>query len=184
MLHIVLQPLWHKEQMVIGIYFAKNSQLNSIIKQLHEAKWTQTHKCWYLPCTNQAYHALQLAVKTIATIDASLLTTLSPAPNSIEPIQQKPAATSTVLLKIHAKNAHVLPQMQQHLQLKAYSTSTIKTYTNEMAQLLYTLKSTPADTLSVQRLKDYLQYCYTTLQLSENTLHSRMNALPRRIEKL
>jgi hypothetical protein len=184
MLHIVLQPLWHKEQMAIGIYFAKNTQLNSIIKQLPEAKWTQTHKCWYIPSTNQAYHALQLAVKTIATIDASILTTLSPTPNSIEPIQQKPAATSIVLLKIHTENAHVLPNMQQHLQLKAYSASTIRTYTNEMAQLLYTLKSTPADTLSIQRLKDYLQYCYTTLQLSENTLHSRMNASPRRIEKL
>jgi site-specific recombinase XerD len=177
MLHIVLQPLWHKEQRVIGIYFAKNTQLNSIIKQLPSAKWTKTHTCWYIPNTNEAYHALQLAVKTIATIDASLLSTLSPTLNSIVAIQQKPATTSVVLLKIHTENAHVLPNMQQHLQLKAYSASTIRTYTNEMAQLLYTLKSTPADTLSIQRLKDYLQYCYTTLQLSENTLHSRMNAL-------
>jgi site-specific recombinase XerD len=177
MLHIVLQPLWHKEQRVIGIYFAKNTQLNSIIKQLPSAKWTKTHTCWYIPNTNEAYHALQLAVKTFATIDASLLSTLSPTLNSIVAIQQKPATTSVVLLKIHTENAHVLPNMQQHLQLKAYSASTTRTYTNEMAQLLYTLKSTPADTLSIQRLKDYLQYCYTTLQLSENTLHSRMNAL-------
>jgi site-specific recombinase XerD len=177
MLHIVLQPLWHHEQRVIGIYFAKNTKLNSIIKQLPNAKWTQTHKCWYIPSTNEAYHALQLAVKTLATIDASLLTPLATTHNSIVAVQQIPAATSVVLLKIHTENAHVLPNMQQHLQLKAYSASTIKTYTNEMAQLLYTLKSTPADTLSIQRLKDYLQYCYTTLQLSENTLHSRMNAL-------
>ncbi len=157
MLHIVLQPLWHKEQRVIGIYFAKNTQLNSIIKQLPSAKWTKTHTCWYIPNTNEAYHALQLAVKTIATIDASLLSTLSPTLNSIVAIQQKPATTSVVLLKIHTENAHVLPNMQQHLPLKAYSASTIRTYTNEMAQLLYTLKSTPADTLSIQRLKDYLQ---------------------------
>jgi len=31
--------------------------------------------------------------------------------------------------------------------------------------------------LSVQRIKDYLQYCFVTLKLSENTLHSRINAL-------
>lgn len=180
MQQIVLQPLWHHEQMIIGIFFAKNTQLNSIIKLLPNAKWTKTHKCWYLPSTNEAYHALQLAVKNIAIIDNSLLktpTTVAPNTPQVAIQKQAPMPTSTALVKIHTKNAHVLPNMQQHLQLKAYSTSTIKTYTNEMAQLLYTLKSTPADTLSIQRLKDYLQYCYTTLQLSENTLHSRMNAL-------
>src|SRR6185312_16854390 len=30
---------------------------------------------------------------------------------------------------------------------------------------------------SVSRLKDYFEYCYTKLHLSENTLHSRINAL-------
>ena len=34
-----------------------------------------------------------------------------------------------------------------------------------------------ANEFSVQRIKDYLQYCHTKLKLSENTLHSRMNAL-------
>jgi integrase/recombinase XerD len=74
-------------------------------------------------------------------------------------------------------NAHVLPNMLQHLQLKAYSASTIRTYINEVSQLLTVLKNTPADELPIKRIKDYLQYCYVTLKLSENTLHSRINAL-------
>jgi site-specific recombinase XerD len=42
---------------------------------------------------------------------------------------------------------------------------------------LHTIKEKPAQDFSVLRLKDYFQYCHTTLKLSENTLHSRINAL-------
>ncbi|MFT3704174.1 MAG: tyrosine-type recombinase/integrase [Agriterribacter sp.] len=93
------------------------------------------------------------------------------------------AATSTakksisVTSYIYAINWQVLHKMKQHLVLKAYSPSTIKTYLNELNAFLQTIRHHAAEDFTVQRLKDYLQYCATTLKLSENTLHSRMNAL-------
>ena len=48
---------------------------------------------------------------------------------------------------------------------------------NELAQFMQVLGHTEASRFSASRLKDYLQYCHETLQLSENTLHSRINAL-------
>jgi site-specific recombinase XerD len=63
------------------------------------------------------------------------------------------------------------------LQLKAYSDSTIRTYRNEFSVFLQTLGKVPAKDLTVERIKDYLVYCQQTLKLSENTIHSRMNAL-------
>jgi integrase/recombinase XerD len=74
-------------------------------------------------------------------------------------------------------NHHILPAMKQKLQLKAYSPSTIKTYINEMAQLLKALQNIPADDLTPEHLKRYLVFCYEKLKLKENTLHSRINAL-------
>ena len=44
------------------------------------------------------------------------------------------------LSRIHEVNRKVLPEMKQHLQLKAYSNSTIKTYIGEMASFLQTIK--------------------------------------------
>ena len=79
--------------------------------------------------------------------------------------------------EINPVNAHVLPAMHQTLILKSYSASTIKTYTNEVGIFLRTIKHHSADSFSTKRLKDYLQYCSTTLGLTENTLHSRINAL-------
>ena len=79
--------------------------------------------------------------------------------------------------KIETVNSKVLPLMEQRLKLKAYSPSTIKTYVNEMGALLGLLKTMAADSLTADDLKRYLVYCYDKLKLSENTLHSRMNAM-------
>jgi site-specific recombinase XerD len=79
--------------------------------------------------------------------------------------------------KICSVNAHIIPVMHQHLALKAYSLSTIKTYQNEIAQLLGLLGNVPADDLKPEHLKRYFVYCFERLSLSENTMHSRINAI-------
>jgi site-specific recombinase XerD len=65
----------------------------------------------------------------------------------------------------------------EKLRLKAYSESTIRTYVNEMAQLLHALGNIPAEELQPVHLKRYLVYCLERRQLKENTLHSRINAI-------
>jgi len=78
---------------------------------------------------------------------------------------------------ISAVNKNVIPAMRQRLRLKAYSESTVRTYVNEMCQLLKVLGNIPADQLREEHLKRYLVYCFEKLGLKENTLHSRINAL-------
>jgi site-specific recombinase XerD len=46
-----------------------------------------------------------------------------------------------------------------------------------LGAFLQALGGVPAEDLTTERVKDYLFYCHKTLQLSENTIHSRMNAL-------
>jgi site-specific recombinase XerD len=79
--------------------------------------------------------------------------------------------------KIHPVNAHVIPDMEQRLRLRGYSASTRKTYLNEVSVFLRMIKMHRADDFTTQRIKDYLQYCAVKLKLTENTLHSRINAL-------
>jgi len=47
----------------------------------------------------------------------------------------------------------------QHLKLKAYSSSTIKTYRNEFLQLLQLLKANPVNDLTPNDIKRYMVYC-------------------------
>lgn len=56
--------------------------------------------------------------------------------------------------RVDPVNLHVVELMRDHLILKAYSKSTIKTYLNEMNQFLFRLGTIPADDLQPQHLKN------------------------------
>ena len=81
------------------------------------------------------------------------------------------------LQTIKTANQHILQNYKQRLILKGYSPSTQKTYNNEFNIFLQILKTKTADKLTHNDLKRYFEYCSTTLKLSENTIHSRLNAV-------
>lgn len=179
----------HKGEERIFIKSPNKSQLNTIFKTLQSVKWSNTKKEWHLPLDEKLYKQFYASVKKEAAINNTALYTYlqnKKKEASIENKKIKPdeinIRQNITTLKIHPHsvasiNAHVLPATKQALVLKAYSQSTIKTYLNEISQFLQTIKHNAADEFSVERIKKYLQYCYEKLNLSENTMHSRMNAL-------
>ena len=213
---IILKPLQHNGEENIGMYFSNTASMNSAVRKIKKARWTRTYKCWYVPLSKQKYNEIVVAFKGLAEIEQSELRKYldakrdtdcielssvnekSTKSNLIAAVENLPVVSTPTSIekgiinykggKIHPVNAHVLPAMEQRLKLKAYSPSTIKTYMGEMSQLLIILKNIPADELTIEHLKRYLVYCYEKLKLSENTLHSRINAmkfyLPRWIKKL
>jgi integrase/recombinase XerD len=202
MKQVILKPLYHHGQECIGVYFENYSLLNGIVRKLAGAKWSQTNKCWYVPLSKENYNNLFLALKGKAEIEQSALyqylvdrkkKSVVPKPasysagQSLQTTLQKNIPVQINSLKkqsvahnnsvIHTANAHIIPALQQTLVLKSYSPSTIKTYINEVGVFLRTIRHHPADKFSIERIKGYLQYCAEKLKLTENTLHSRMNAL-------
>jgi integrase/recombinase XerD len=203
MFSVTLKPMLHRNQECIGIYFFNSPDLNKAIQKQAGALWSKTQKCWYLPLKKENYDTLVHALEGKAVIDHSLLSkylkakksgnlqaagSLLPVKKAVPPavaVQKKsdtvPAGRQSIIYykgsRISGVNAHVIPNMQAHLKLKAYSSSTLRTYLGEMKQLLGLLKDIPADDLETVHLKRYLLFCHEKLHLTENTLHSRMNAL-------
>lgn len=141
----------HNNKAIILIRFEKNLEMNVRLKQkFPEARWSSTHKSWYVSDTEIHRTALGIAPKL---------------------------AGKDVLAKISPQNQDALQRFVEQLQLKAYSPSTIRTYTIEFAQLLYLLKSFPAENLDAARLRSYFLYCINTLKVKEAQLHSRLNAV-------
>ncbi len=187
---ISLKPLHHRNQNCIGIFFPKNHELQSLVQHKAGAKWSRTHTCWYVSMNKENYERLIKILRGKTIIDNSELKVFllnrkkSREPESIShtTVQnpgflQKNAQSPKDTPATCAENINALQEYRQLLNLKGYSSSTIRTYSNEFIQFLNLLKDVPAETLNVQRLKDYFYYCYTVLRLSENTLHSRINAL-------
>jgi len=101
---------------------------------------------------------------------------ISPRPLRRERLTKK-AITLSPAWALSQQNLDALHFFVQQLQLKAYSPSTIRTYRNEFLQLLQLLKHKPVNELTTDELKRYMVYAMKTLGISENTAHSRLNAI-------
>lgn len=150
-------PGMHRGKHVIWIMFEKNSELIAHLRSHTHARWSASQKKWYVADTRQHREILGLPEEM---------------------------AGKAVLSKIHLINLPEFQRFQEHLKLKAYSPNTMRTYSVEFAQLLYALKHHPVQDLSPDRLRSYFLYCHDTLKLSENEIHSRINAVKFYFEKV
>jgi len=143
----------HRDKHIILIRFDKDEELIARVKKLKGVHWSRTLKAWYVPDVAEYRKRFGLA-------------------ESIENEEIK-----RIEEKIHPVNREAFRRMVDQLKLKSYSPNTIKTYRNEFMQLLLALKSHSIDDCDAEKIRSYMLYCTKTLQLSENSLHSRLNAL-------
>ncbi len=186
---LLLKPIQNKDKEdSIGLFVTGNRIINDTIKKLTAVKWSENLQCWYIPCAEPNYDAMCQALKAHVIIDATILKDFLEKRKTINTVQQKVGYKKPVnfeqVFSISQHNMQLLQRMVEHLQLKAYSASTLRTYKNEVGIFLQTLKNKKADTLTTEDVRRYLHYCIEKLQLSENTLHSRLNALKFLYEQL
>lgn len=156
-----LRTLFHKEKECIGIYSQLSGRLYYYFQKKAGAKWSQTNKCWYVPCPEKNYELLVRSLKGTATLDVEELkkyllerkksdlskaSTKYPAVSQKRPIEKatyvntynqvKPIQAAKPLNKLSTENYDAIQKFRQQLVLKSYSPSTIKTYTNEFMQFL------------------------------------------------
>ncbi len=182
---VKLKVLPHRGSLCIGIYYETNHLLNTLLVRELKAKWSNTNKCWYIVYGEVTYSKLLFLLKQNGNLVTELGHEAFKNVREIVPIEQKifsvpnTSEQKSPELKtvVDPNNSHIIRAMKDHLVLKAYSVSTIKTYLNEMQQFLYKMGKIPADDLKPEHLKRYFVYCFEKLKLSENTLHSRMNAI-------
>ena len=142
----------HHDKNVIFVSFQYSLDLKTELRQkFPSAKWSMTKKIWYLPDNNAIRN--EIGMRPITEVGKMVISQIWPV------------------------NHEALKRMHELLLLKSYSPNTIRTYCGEFAQLLYLLKDTSVDTLTPERLRSYFLYCVTKLKLSENLIHSRINAI-------
>lgn len=147
----------HRGRSRILVQFAHNKAWNERIRKVADAKWSSTLKGWHIPDTPENRKKCGLAPQTDLAV-----------------VQQKINNSSS---KLSVNNKEQLLLFVEKLLLKKYSKSTMQTYRNEFNQLLQLLGDLQVQDLTPEHLKRYMLYCVIQLKLSENTLHSRLNAL-------
>ncbi len=173
---VVLFPFSHKGHKQMGMKFEKDLALNSEVKMIPCAKWSRTHCCWYLQLNKENCEMALERLKLIANVDMTGLKSYlekGAAISNVSPVR----AYSKAALKLSEDNLKALEKFIEQLKLKAYSPSTIKTYRNEFLQLLHILKKKSVHELTPDDLRRYMVYAMEKENISENTAHSRLNAL-------
>lgn len=138
----------------IGLPYEKQ---RTELKKLTALYWSKSQKMWYVLDNRKNREIFQIGITLVG---------------------------KKAMEKISEINRTELVKLKQTLVLKGFSENTIRTYCTEFAQFLHLLKNFPANRISAEKLRSYILYCHTELRLSENQIHSRMNALKFYYEKV
>ena len=196
----MLLPIIHKGKEQILMQYGNIESLNQIARRIKGVKWSQTQKSWYVPLTKDNYETIRLAFEPYVYLETSALKSYLQKRNQVSstkpfpPNNAIPAKTIfnivthkslntiskepklSVAFDLSQQNLTGLQKMMDHLTLKAYSLSTMRTYRGEMLVFMHLLGKHAADALTTDDVKRYLLKCITE-GISENTIHSRINAL-------
>ena len=191
---VQLLPFFYRGEEALGLQFSPDASLELQVRKLKGVKWSGPQKLWYLPLSKASYEQIKAALGALVTLDdqalraylqkrkqvlainAPLQTNHSPGAHPLVASQRKPPML-TPAWGLSPENRAALLQFLEHLTLKAYSPSTINTYRKEFLQLLQLLKHKPVYELSPEDLRRYMLYIIHRQKVSENTAHSRLNAL-------
>ncbi len=171
MLTVCFKPLLHRQKENIGIYYPNNAEINIVVRKLKDIRWSQTHKCWYLPLSKSNFEALANVLTNLAAVDDKTLRqylqkkkevvkTMVPAPSKAGTVERNNPVAASPTWKLSKENLEALQRFVEQLKLKAYSPSTIKTYRNEFLQLLQLLKKKTVNELTPDDLRRYFVYCF------------------------
>ena len=180
----------HRGKRRIKLRFDADEKVNGLLKKVNGARFSKTMWSWYMPCNKNAYLHFKQSLPAgwklveIKTGIKEPVVTNIPVVVINEVIKEKNIDTNkqqhTVLRPVfvlNEANREALKIFIRQLVLKAYSSSTIRTYKTEFTAFLNILNQREAQNITAEELKRYMHYCTIVLQLSEHTLHSRLNAL-------
>ena len=165
-MHLKYQLIKIDGQSRIQVSFPFNPDWNKRMKITPGAKWSKRLNSWHIPDTEENRKKCDLPHNSMTITSSEIVTSKKPA-----------------FPLLSQNNKDQLNVFLEQLRLKAYSASTIRTYRNEFAQFLHLLKNIPVQDLRPHHLQRYLIYCIEQ-GLTENSIHSRINALKFYYEKV
>lgn len=158
------QAVYHRNEARILVAYPPYQPWDAKMRKVPGVRWSRTLKGWTIPDTAENRRKCKLPLANIPQI-------------------VKVGTNKQALVCMSANNAGEMEKLLQQLVLKGYSPSTIRTYRLEFAQLLQVLGNIAVQDLKPEHLQRYIIYCIRQ-GLTENAIHSRMNALKFYYEKV
>ncbi|MCD4729357.1 MAG: site-specific integrase [Bacteroidales bacterium] len=140
---IKIEPIKHKGQQVIALFFDYNKMLIELVRELPGRRWSKTKKCWHIPYTKQYKTKLKEVFNEIATIEFKVETLNTE--HKHDPNNNLPQAE--VIQKIES--------FKTWLKVQRYSSSTINTYISILVKFFGYFKDKLPLEINIQDIKEF-----------------------------
>ena len=171
--YIELQLSLVGKQERVLLKYARQQDIDKMVRQVKGVRWSSQEKCWHMPCTNESYQQLVKLASGIADLHIDLF--------RLQLARRKlPMPLKTTLYlgeKLTAHNFQALENMLNELVLKQYSMNTLKLYRVEFAVLLVLLGTRSVDDLSEEQIRSYLLWLIEKRKYGESQIHTAVNAI-------
>ncbi|NNE33394.1 MAG: tyrosine-type recombinase/integrase [Winogradskyella sp.] len=165
---ITLVKLFHKGHKQLGLKFRYNEDLLSLIRDIPLAKWSKTHRLWYLPLSDTNIKLVQNRFKKDAQLDTS---GLSEAIIILD--KKKPKR----VWNLSTSQKDLLNKFYKYLKGKRYSKSTIDTYTFFVADFIEFNSKKPLETLTNRDVELFIETVFIKRNYSISTQRQFISAL-------
>jgi len=188
---ITLKPILIKKSerlLFTGNYPKKLN--NQILKKIPGAKYCMHSKAWHVPMNKEVYSIIKQKTTNIAFLQTDAWRNYLKRRNIIEkstPVPVTPHITAKRTFSstpIATENLKQIERLIQQLILEKLSVNTIKSYRTEFIQFAKWLGEKPVKAVNMEDIKNFMLYSLTEEQITENTAHSRINALKAYYEKV
>lgn len=163
----------HRGAKIVAIRFQFNQELINHVKKLDGARWSQSKKCWYIKKEDFNLNIVFKALQEKSYINYSFLE------NKGETVkgQEKKKAKQKTKVKIPEAYYDVLD-------IKRYSESTKKTYTNYFSDFIRYFPNKVLEEISVDEINQYLLDLIRVDNISHSQQNQRINAIKFYYEKV
>lgn len=168
---ITLSKLLHRAQQSIGINFDYNSDLLVIVRTLPYAKWTSTHKTWYIKNNPAHLKLIYKKFKNKAEIDGEAFFAKAPIIKQEKVVVLKPKRV------LNSEQKTLLNTFYKYLKGKRYSQSTIDTYSFSLADFIAFYTNKKLETLTNRDVELYIESVYIKRNYSVSTQRQFISAL-------
>lgn len=171
---VTIYRVYHRGVFRLGLFFPIDNELKSIVRTLG-AKWTRTHRCWYIDDSPEALKSVTTAFKGKAWVDykeinsrlsfeeLSHLRALYSSKFKDRTTTKGQAASQNDLkanptLTYHPTIAQEVQRFEQLLSRRRYSTSTVKTYSTFFRQFVRFFHFKDPKEISEEEIVGYMNH--------------------------
>ena len=166
---ILLEPLWHNDQLCIAIRGKLEKEIFRIINNFDARKYSATHACYYLPYSADVLMKLSDDLRLYTNTDVSAW--------QCQAGGMLPEALTKAWVKVPDSYVEMLLK-------KRYSEATTENYKSQFRSFLSFIYPKTCEEIANEDIHKYMLYLITERNVSRSTQNQAINAIKFYLEKV